>query len=805
MTVRFLGGVAERRRRFAFGPAPTFKQDFVTGGGGALPQGATFSRGTIGTLYNQSGLVAYAPSNLLTYSEQFNNAAWSQTGIDAFGSGSVANAITAPDGTLAADFLRPGTASSAQRTFQTTTVLTGFSYTQSYYVKSGGYSKIAIRESSATGYYVSFDVSTNSILASSSATGTITNVGNGWFRCTAYITATSTSWASSLYVLPASYTTGDPTIAWSGDGVSGAYVWGAQLEQGSNVTTYTPTTTAAVYGPRFDYDPNNVLQQNLITNSQTFNASPASWAFSNIALSSNVAQAPDGTNTASLITTSLVGSAALMNGTGAALSIIPTPNTVVTRSFYLKYSFGNGLFYSEAEGGASGDGIFDLVNISASASLGSATITAVGNGWYRCSHTYTTAASPSSTTRAFYLQALGSSTAAAGLFIWGFQFNYGSTALPYLATTSTTQAVCAPRGLLIEEARTNLLTYSQDITNAVWLMLGTAGGSRGADETTAPDGTFTADRFSVGTGSGYWYIANYANLSIVSGQAYTFSAYVKANGLGFVFVRAHNNSGNLSASGFIVSLSDGSVTYPSTPLAPACTATVTNAGNGWWKISATSTANLTVAGGAGGPGLWPCPSTSFALANGSSPANFTGDGVSGIYIWGAQFETGTFATSYIPTTSATVTRNFDNLSITSTNFASWFNQTTGTFAVQYDVGGSYAGSPTAFTANPSCGFNTGSVNAQWWNGSTNIFTANSVSTLNTTRKEAMAYAASSRALCLNGGAVASDANVPFSGALTGMYFGSAYGGGTQNINGHIRSFSYYNYTLTNAQLQQVTT
>jgi hypothetical protein len=72
-----------------------------------------------------------------------------------------------------------------------------------------------------------------------------------------------------------------------------------------------------------------------------------------------------------------------------------------------------------------------------------------------------------------------------------------------------------------------------------------------------------------------------------------------------------------------------------------------------------------------------------------------------VYAWGAQQEAGAFATSYIPTTSATVTRNFDNLSITSTNFASWFNQTTGTFAVQYDVGGSYAVLPAAFTIIPS--------------------------------------------------------------------------------------------------------
>ena len=802
MTVRFLGGVAERRRRFAFGPAPTFKQDFVTGGGGALPQGATFSRGTIGTLYNQSGLVAYAPSNLNLQSGFASG--WTATRS----TGTINNTVS-PDGSTNGYRLIEDTTATNSHFVQNSssiTITNAVTYSVSVYAKANGRTWIAVQGDISGGFLGTpqyFDIGNGVVgtLAAGVTSASIQNVGNGWYRCSYVATSSGVSASFGVFIA-----TGQGVNSYTGDGLSGVFLYGAQLEQGSNATTYTPTTTAAVYGPRFDYDPNNVLQQNLILNSQTFNASPAVWTFSNIALFSNVAQAPDGTNTASLITTSPVGSAAIISGTGAALSIIPTPNTVVTRSFYLKYSFGNGLFYSEAEVAASGVATFDLVNISASASSGSATITAVGNGWYRCSHTYTTAASPNCTIRAFYLQAYGLSTAAAGLFIWGFQFNYGSTALPYLATTSTTQAVCAPRGLLIEEARTNSLTYSQDITNAVWNMLGTAGGSRGADETTAPDGTFTADRFSVGTGSGYWYIANYANPSLVSGQAYTFSAYVKANGLGFVFVRAHNNSANLSASGFIVSLSDGSVTYPSTPLAPACTATVTNAGNGWWKISATSTANLTVAG-VGGPGLWPCPSTSFASANGSAPANFTGDGVSGIYIWGAQFEAGAFATSYIPTTSATVTRNFDNLSITSTNFASWFNQTTGTFAVQYDVGGSYATSPTALTANPSCGFNIQGAGglAGWWNGSTNISTANAVTTLNTTRKEAMAYAASSRAICLNGGAVASDANVPFSGALTGMYFGSAYGGGTQNINGHIRSFSYYNYTLTNAQLQQVTT
>ena len=200
----------------------------------------------------------------------------------------------------------------------------------------------------------------------------------------------------------------------------------------------------------------------------------------------------------------------------------------------------------------------------------------------------------------------------------------------------------------------NLLTYSEDITNAAWLMLGSAGASRAADAATAPNGTLTADRYSVGTGSGAWYIANYAGQNIINGQAYAFSVYVKANGLNYVFVRPHNNSASIGASGFIVSLIDGTITYPSAPTLPASTGTVVDAGNGWWRITAVSVANATVTPTVGGPGVWPCSGTSFSATNGVAPANFTGDGVSGVYIWGAQLNTGSTALAYTATTANAV-------------------------------------------------------------------------------------------------------------------------------------------------------
>jgi hypothetical protein len=59
--------------------------------------------------------------------------------------------------------------------------------------------------------------------------------------------------------------------------------------------------------------------------------------------------------------------------------------------------------------------------------------------------------------------------------------------------------------------------------------------------------------------------------------------------------------------------------------------------------------------------------------------SYTGNGTSGIYIWGAQLEQGSFPTSYIPTTTSILTRGADVASITETNFSSWYNQTEGTW------------------------------------------------------------------------------------------------------------------------------
>jgi len=191
--------------------------------------------------------VLRARYNLLTYSEQFDNAVWARTGLDAFGSGSVANATTAPDGTTTADFIRPGTTLSGQRLIQNP-VPSQTAQTLSIYVKASGYSKVALKESQTTGNYASFDLSNGTVLANTAGVGTsITALPNSWYRISMTL-ASATSCGLQVSVLAPVYTTGDPNgSTFSGDGTSGVFVWGAMLNPGSSAGTYQRIAAATDY------------------------------------------------------------------------------------------------------------------------------------------------------------------------------------------------------------------------------------------------------------------------------------------------------------------------------------------------------------------------------------------------------------------------------------------------------------------------------------------------------------------------------------------------------------------------------
>jgi hypothetical protein len=247
-----------------------------------------------------------------------------------------------------------------------------------------------------------------------------------------------------------------------------------------------------------------------------------------------------------------------------------------------------------------------------------------------------------------------------GIYLWGAQLEQSSTVGEYIPTTSTINS--APRfdhapttgeslGLLVEEQRTNLLLQSE-VFGTTWSVAGTA--SITADQAAAPNGTTTADRITV-TSSGPNRVLQ-AGVSATS-TTYTFSVYTKSDDINGICIRAFFSGGTSidTYSNFVF----GSKTFSDT--GGSGTFAFQELQNGWFRLS------VTIASG---------NNTAWEFRIGGLIA--TAQTGTKAFLWGAQLEAGAFPTSYIPTTTATVTRSADVASISGSNFSGWFNGNEGT-------------------------------------------------------------------------------------------------------------------------------
>ncbi len=207
------------------------------------------------------------------------------------------------------------------------------------------------------------------------------------------------------------------------------------------------------------------------------------------------------------------------------------------------------------------------------------------------------------------------------------------------------------RGLLIEESRSNLLVRSEDFTTT-W---GASAVSVSSNVITAPDGNTTADKLVENTSFSNFKFVSQSVGTIVG--TYTVSAFFKAGERFSGYIQLLSSGGSATAA---FNLRTGTITGGSG------TNTITPYGNGWYRVSSTATFTSATA------------TVYIVLYNINGSSNYTGDGTSGLYLWGAQLEAGAFPTSYIPTTASTVTRSADLASMIGTNFSSWYNQTEGT-------------------------------------------------------------------------------------------------------------------------------
>lgn len=227
-----------------------------------------------------------------------------------------------------------------------------------------------------------------------------------------------------------------------------------------------------------------------------------------------------------------------------------------------------------------------------------------------------------------------------------------------------------PKGLLIEEQRTNLLTYSEQFDNPAWSATSNMGIT--ANSTTAPDGTTTADTLVEAAATGVFYRGT--NVAVTSGVTYTYSVYVKASAQSWVQLTSQSPAGGANVWANFDLTGNGAVGNKGTL---AVNPTITNVGYGWYRCSVTGTATATTA--AGGLVVWLTNNTNSATRG---PSYTSAGGTQAVYVWGAQVEAGAFVTSYIPTVAAQVSRNADVATITGSNFTSFWNATQGGATVQ---------------------------------------------------------------------------------------------------------------------------
>ena len=191
----------------------------------------------------EGGLVNTKPSlllepqstNLVTYSEDFSQSYWVKSGA------SVTSGFVSPDGTNNAYKLVEDSSNSRHFINSTEFSTPDTVYSSSVFVKPNGRNKIALRENAQTGNYASFNLSNGTLIATNGVSASIELMFNGWYRINYQITS-GASIILGFELLSDSYTSGDPNSnPYQGDGLSGIYIFGAQVESQSYATSYIPT------------------------------------------------------------------------------------------------------------------------------------------------------------------------------------------------------------------------------------------------------------------------------------------------------------------------------------------------------------------------------------------------------------------------------------------------------------------------------------------------------------------------------------------------------------------------------------
>jgi hypothetical protein len=579
------------------------------------------------------------------------------------------------------------------------------------------------------------------------------------------------------------------------------------------------TFTRASTGNYYDGRSVARAEENLLLRSQEFDN--AVWVKVAASVTANTSVAPDGTTTAETLTASATNENHLIT------QVITASAETRVVSFFAKKGTLDFVQFAAA-GDVNVFANFDLdagvVGTKGSA-VSASSMVDVGNGWFRCISVYASAAAANiglclvtnaSAARREVWTAAGTET----VLLWGAQLEQRSAVTAY--TPTTTQPITnyiptllsAPAnvarfdhnpvtgeslGLLVEEQRTNLVLRSEDFSNAAWSKVRL---DVTADTIVAPDGALTGDKIIANTETGWHYILR--SESVTSGLAYTLSVFAKKGEQNFIQMHLPTAQfgGTTSGNGAVFDLNAGTITHTGGDLSQA---QIVSVGNGWYRCLISKTATAT--GSAASP---------ITLVNQSafSTSGYTGDGYSGIYIWGASLEQGQFATSYIKTEASQVTRSADSASMTGANFSDWYRADEGSIYCDFDVSdvGTAAVALPVYSISDATQNN---MNTLYKRANADVSTrynvrANNASVVfenlgtftNLPTKIGTSYKTNNFIGVRNAGSAftVTAGIVPIATQLELGRLPAA----TSSLNGHIKKFAFYPSALTAAQLQALT-
>lgn len=520
----------------------------------------------------------------------------------------------------------------------------------------------------------------------------------------------------------------------------------------------TRGTTAARVNPQGVVE---LTPYNLLRYSEMF--ADASWTKTRASIAPNTTTAPDGNLTADSLVENTDTSTHSMSVaiTSAGLSY--------TVSIYAKANQRNWINISWLST-ANASAFFNLSTgtLGTVGSAATATITSVGDGWYRCTMTATLAVGAN--TLAYYLASANNTLSYTGngtngIFIWGAQLVEGTEPLDYLPTTDRLDVAridysLGSASLLLEPQRTNLALQSSSFDNASWVK--SAGIVITPNAAISPSGVMDADIIDFGAANRFVL----QSITGVVGTTYTGTFYIKG----------------IAGETIITTVAgvDQLVTLDGT----------------WQRLGHSRTAS----------------SASFTFA----VSTFGGSTARVVSLWGAQLEAGAYATSYIHTTTASVTRNQDV--VIKTGISSLIGQTQGTLFLEarsFNFLGNGAGERISLTDGT---FNN-RINIDLFSGGqVQMVVVNSTTGLSATItavgtgltggskfKIAVAYDGANSRLYVNGTAYTTIVGTmpTFSGELSVVEFNQ--GNTARPFFGRVEKLTVYPERLTNAELATLTT